>query len=199
MNKNKLSTKDVESKLNSFNYNGLEKPKINKGERGQMLELALGIPNSSDLQDLIDGELKTFTVGETIAVTQIKHCLSEIIDDSVSYEDSKVGKKLSQAIYVGFDRDNNFKKATIFNKKKFPVHYKHLEADFEYISKRIRELFDCKEQLRTLNGPNKLLQIRTKASKNKNGFYQPLLYKGHQLKDKYMAFYLRANFGKSII
>jgi hypothetical protein len=43
------------------------------------------------------------------------------------------------------------------------------------------------------------LQIRTKASKNKNGFYQPLLYKGHQLKDKYMAFYLRANFGKSII
>jgi DNA mismatch repair protein MutH len=194
----KLSTKDVESKLNSFNYNQLEKPKINKGERGQMLELALGIPNSSDLQDLIDGELKTFTVGETIAVTQIKHCLSEIIDGGVSYEDSKVGKKLSQAIYVGFDRDNNFKKATTFNKKKFPVHYKHLEADFEYISKRIRELFDCKEQLRTLNGPNKLLQIRTKASKSKNGFYQPLLYKGHQLKDKYMAFYLRANFGKSI-
>ena len=38
-------------------------PGRNKGERGQALELILGIPNSSALTDLEDGELKTFTVG----------------------------------------------------------------------------------------------------------------------------------------
>ena len=33
-----------------------------------------------------DGEIKTFTVGESIAATQLKHCLSEIIEDKVSYD-----------------------------------------------------------------------------------------------------------------
>ena len=98
MNISKLSTKDVERKLNSFDYKKLEKPGKNKGDRGQLLENALGIKNSSDLVDLIDGELKTFTVGESIAVTQIKHCLDEIIESSVSYKNSKIGKKLTQTI-----------------------------------------------------------------------------------------------------
>jgi len=46
--------------------------------------------------------------------------------------------------------------------------------------------FKDKDELHTINGPNKLLQIRTKASKVK-GSYTPLIFRGHQLKNKYMA------------
>ena len=194
----KLSTKEIEEKLNGFDYKLLDKPGKNKGDRGQLLETALGIKMSSDLNDLVDGELKTFTVGESIAITQIKHCLNEIIFNSVSYEDSKVGKKLKQIIYIGFDRENNFKGALTVNKANSPSHYNKLEEDFNYISEEIRSIFKKKGELHTINGPNKVLQIRTKASKI-NGIYTPLIFNGHQLKDKYMAFYLRASFGKSIV
>jgi len=194
----KLSTKEIEEKLNGFDYKLLDKPGKNKGDRGQLLETALGIKMSSDLNDLVDGELKTFTVGESIAITQIKHCLNEIIFNSVSYEDSKVGKKLKQIIYIGFDRENNFKGALTVNKVNSPSHYNKLEEDFNYISEEIRSIFKKKGELHTINGPNKVLQIRTKASKI-NGIYTPLIFNGHQLKDKYMAFYLRASFGKSIV
>ena len=55
-------------------------------------------------------------------------------------------------------------------------------------------------ELFTINGPNKLLQIRTKASKNpKTGLYAPLMFKGKMLKNKNMAFYMCANFGKSLL
>ena len=39
--------------------------------RDRLLELALGIANSSKLTDCVDGELKSFTQGESIAVIQL--------------------------------------------------------------------------------------------------------------------------------
>jgi len=103
----KLTTCQVYGKLKVTDFSVFEKPGKNKGARGQLLETVLGVPNSSDLKDLEDGEIKTFTVGESIAATQLKHCLSEIIEDSVSFDDSKVGQKLKQTLYVGFTRDND--------------------------------------------------------------------------------------------
>ncbi len=70
-------------KLKVTDFCGFGKPKKNKGARGQLIELALGIPNNNKLIDLDDGELKTFTVGESISVTSLKHCLSDIIDRTV--------------------------------------------------------------------------------------------------------------------
>ena len=69
----KLSTIQAVAKIKVTDFRGFGKPKKNKGSRGQLIELALGIPNSSKLTDLVDGELKTFTVGESIAVTSLKH------------------------------------------------------------------------------------------------------------------------------
>ena len=103
-----LTTLQTVAKLKVTDFSGFDKPAKNKGARGQLIELALGIPNSSKLTDLVDGELKTFTVGESIAVTQLNHCLAEIIEDSVSFADSKVGAKLKQTIYVGFTRTNEY-------------------------------------------------------------------------------------------
>lgn len=193
----KLTTNQVYGKLKVIDFSEFDKPGKNKGARGQLLELVLGIPNSSDLKDLADGEIKTFTVGESIAATQLKHCLSEIIEDSVSFDDSKVGQKLKQTLYVGFTRENDYVGCEILNEETHPQHYRELREDYGYICDRICRSFNEEIKLNTITGPNGLLQIRTKASKT-NGFYVPLRFAGVTLKDKGMAFYLCGRFGKKL-
>ena len=194
-----LTTLQTVAKLKVTDFSGFNKPAKNKGARGQLIELALGIPNSSKLTDLVDGELKTFTVGESIAVTQLNHCLAEIIEDSVSFADSKVGAKLKQTIYVGFTRTNEYVGTEVLNEETHAEHYYQLREDYDYISAEIRVAFDEGKELSTVTGPNGLLQIRTKASKSKAGNYTPLMFAGQQLKDKGMAFYLCGQFGKTFV
>lgn len=189
----KLTVKQIEEKLQDFNFDSFEKPGRNKGERGLLIEQYLGIENSSSLKDLIDGELKTFTVGESIAVTQLLHCLKEIIDNRVDFDKSKVGNKLEKTIYVGFTRTNEYVGYTILETNK------QIAEDYEYICFKIKLAYAEGKELNTITGPNQLLQIRTKASKNSNGQYKPMCYNGIQLKDKGMAFYLTSNFGKTIL
>jgi hypothetical protein len=193
----KLTTLQVFAKLNVTDFSAFDKPALNKGARGQLLETALGVPNSSDLKDLEDGEIKTFTVGESIAATQLKHCLSEIIEDSVSFDESKVGQKLKQTVYVGFTRENDYVGSAVLNEETHPEHYQELREDYEFICNSIRTLFDAGKELSTITGPNGLLQIRTKASKT-NGRYVPLTFAGVTLKDKGMAFYLCGQFGRNL-
>ena len=193
-----LNTLQVAAQLKVTNFAAFAKPGKNKGSRGQLIETALGIPNSSNLKDLVDGELKTFTVGESIAVTQLKHCLSEILEDGVSFADSKVGEKLSQTIYVGFTRSNDYVGTEVLNPETHPEHYQELAEDYQFICDAIRAKFNAGEQLSTITGPNGLLQIRTKASKT-NGAYVPLTFAGCTLKDKGMAFYLCGKFGKEVL
>jgi DNA mismatch repair protein MutH len=193
-----LTTQQVAAKLKVTDFSAFTKPGKNKGSRGQLIETALGIPNSSSLKDLDDGELKTFTVGESIAVTQLKHCLSEIIEDGVSFEESKVGEKLSQTIYVGFTRDNGYVGSKVLNSKTYPKHYQELAEDYNFTCAAIRTAFDSGRELNTVTGPNGLLQIRTKASKT-SGRYVPLTFAGRRLKDKGMAFYLCGKFGKEVV
>ena len=195
----KLTTNQVYAKLKTTDFSAFEKPGTNKGGRGQLLETALGVANSSNLTDLEDGEIKTFTVGQTIAVTQVKHCLPDIIDGTVEFEDSKVGQKLAQTIYVGFTRNNDYVGTELLNEEVDPQHYQELAEDYGYIAAQIKAAYATGSELHTITGPNKLLQIRTKASKNKHGEYTPLCYNGVELKDKYMAFYLLADFGKKVI
>jgi len=194
----KLTTLQVAAKLKTTDFSGFDKPATNKGSRGQLLELALGVPNSSNLTDLADGEIKTFTVGESIAVTLLNHCLTEIIEESVSFSESKVGQKMKQTIYVGFTRSNDYVGTEILNEQTHQAHYQQLEEDYNFICDTIRNAFEVGEQLSTVTGPNKVLQIRTKASKIK-GKYTPLTFAGHQLKDKGMAFYVTGRFGKEIL
>ncbi len=195
----KLTTNQVAAKLKVTDFAAFEKPGKNKGARGQLLENALGIDNSSALKDLVDGELKSFTQGESIAVTQLKHCLSEIIEESVSFDDSKVGQKLKQTVYVGFTRSNEYLGTAVLNEETDPKHYQQLREDFDYICQKIRYAWNTEVELNTITGPNGLLQIRTKASKTKSGYYVPLRFAGVTLKDKGMAFYLCSQFGKTIV
>ena len=207
----KLTTNQVYGKLKVTDFSVFAKPGKNKGARGQLLETVLGVPNSSDLKDLEDGEIKTFTVGESIAATQLKHCLSEIIEDSISFDESKVGQKLKQTVYVAFSRNNDYVGTEILNEETHPEHYQELREDYEFICEQIRTAFERGVELdqlgfvnrrgkasHTITGPNKLLQIRTKASKTKRNDYTPLTFADVTFNNKGMAFYLCGQFGRNL-
>ena len=193
-----LTALQVYGKLKVTDFTQFKKPGKNKGSRGQFLETVLGIPNTSNLKDLVDGELKSFTVGQTIAATQLKHCLSEIIEDSVSFDESKVGQKLKQTVYVGFSRSNDYIGTEMLNEEMHPEHYQELREDYDYICNEIRRAYATKTELNTITGPNGLLQIRTKASKTKAGTYVPMKFEDVTLKNKGMAFYLCGQFGRNL-
>ena len=189
---------EAESKLNSIDKNQAPIPGRNKGGRGLWVEEQLGMKQSSQLNDFEDGELKAFKEGQTIAVTMVQHCLNEILDKSVSYSESNVGKKLYNVLFVKFAKTGEFVKSLVSNSQIHrELHYK-LSEDYNYICAEIRRRYDNNEELTTINGKHKLLQIRTKASKTKLGNYVPLEYNGRRLKDKAMAFYLTRTFEQSI-
>ena len=193
-----LTLSEVQFNLTKVDFTTLPKPRKNKGVRGQLLELALGIPNSSKLTDMVDGELKSFTKGESIAVTQLKHTLPQIFNKT-PFSQTKIGIKLQQTLYVGFDRQNNFLGTTTLTPDTAPEHYELLQNDFHFIANRIRESFYNKSELHTINGINGLLQIRTKDSKDRNGNYHPIYWKGQKMTNKGFAFYLTGKYAKSII
>ena len=77
---------------------------------------------------------------------------------------------------------------------------KKLKEDYDYISEKIKIAYENKKKLSTITGPNNILQIRTKASKNiKTNSYPKLIYNGFELKDKYMAFYICSSYGKTLM
>ena len=61
-----LTLKETLQRLQTTDFEALPKPRKNKGVLGQLLELALGIPNSSKLTDLVDGELKSLLKGNQL-------------------------------------------------------------------------------------------------------------------------------------
>ena len=194
-----LTLNEVKENLTKVDFTKLPKPKkTNKGKRGQLLELALGIANTSKLTDCVDGELKSFTQGESIAVTQLKHILPQIFANIPIYR-TKLGIKTQQTLFVGFDRDNNFIGSTTLTPESDPKHFEQLEQDFHDICDAILDAYYDKKELHTVTGRNGLLQIRTKDSKDKKGNYHPIKWKGYTLKDKGMAFYLTAKFGKELM
>ena len=193
-----LTLNEVKENLTKVDFSKLPKPKkTNKGKRGQLLELALGIANTSKLTDCVDGELKSFTQGESIAVTQLKHILPQIFENIPIYR-TKLGIKTQQTLFVGFDRDNNFIGSTTLTPESDPKHFEQLEEDFHDICDAILTAYYDKKELHTVTGRNGLLQIRTKDSKYK-GKYHPIIWKGQQLSDKGFAFYLTGKFGRELL
>ena len=193
-----LTLNEVKENLTKVDFTKLPKPKkTNKGKRGQLLELALGIANTSKLTDCVDGELKSFTQGESIAVTQLKHILPQIFANIPIYR-TKLGIKTQQTLFVGFDRDNNFIGSTTLTPESDPKHFEQLEEDFHDICDAILTAYYDKKELHTVTGRNGLLQIRTKDSKYK-GKYPPIIWKGQQLSDKGFAFYLTGKFGRELL
>ena len=184
-----LTLTETEKRLQTTDFEALPKPRKNKGVRGQLLELALGIPNSSKLTDLVDGELKSFTKGESVAVTQLRHTLPEIFNNT-PFNKSKLGIKISRTLYVAFDRQNNFLGTATHTEPN-----KLIEEDYNDICDYIRNA----KTLHTFTGNNGILQIRTKDSKDRNGNYHPIKWEGQELSNKGFAFYLTGRYAKTIV
>ena len=189
---------EAEVKLNNIDKDKAPIPARNKGGRGLWIEEQLGMKQSSQLNDFDDGELKAFKEGQTIAVTMLQHCLNEIIDSRVAYNNSNVGKKLNNVLFVKFAKSGKFVKSLVSNLQTHQELHIKLREDYEFICNEIRRRYDNNEELSTINGKHNLLQIRTKASKTKLGKYVPLEYNGRRLKDKAMAFYLTTTFEQNI-
>ena len=188
-----LTLSQVKTNLTNVDFSKLPKPGKNKGDRGQLLELALGIPNSSRLTDLVDGELKSYTKGESIAVTQLRHTLPEVMNNT-PFNKSKLGIKISRTLYVAFDRQNNFLGTATHTEPN-----KLIEGDYQYICEIIRHKIGMGQPLTTITGLNKVLQIRTKDSKDRNGNYHPIKWEGQELSNKGFAFYLTGRYAKTIV
>lgn len=200
MSKNpKMHLHEVTELLEKLDISKLEKSKKDKGKRGKKLENILGIPNGTSLTDLEDGELKSYTISETIAVTQLGHCLEDIIDNNIDFKDTKLYKKMERVIYIAYLKDGTYKNWKVVVLKEDDENFKKLKEDYEYISEKIKLAYENKNMLTTITGPNNILQIRTKASKNKTNSYSKLIYNGCVLKDKYMAFYICASYGKTLM
>tara|TARA_B110000483_G_scaffold51156_1_gene63583 strand:- start:225 stop:824 length:600 start_codon:yes stop_codon:yes gene_type:complete len=195
----KLTVNEVKVLLEKIDCSLLKKPEKDKGKRGKILENELGIPNGTSLTDLEDGEIKSYTIGETIAVTQLHHCLKDIIDNNIEFENTKIYKKMECVIYIGYNRNGNYINWKVVDLKDNNEYCKKLKEDYEYITEKIKIAYENKKMLTTITGPNNILQIRTKASKNiKTNSYPKLIYNGCELKDKYMAFYICASYGKAL-
>ena len=184
-----LTLRETENKIKTTDFDNLPNPRKNKGVRGQLLELALGIPNSSKLTDLVDGELKSFTKGESVAVTQLRHTLTEVFNNT-PFNQSKLGIKISRTLYVAFDRQNKFL-GTATHTKTNPL----IEEDYNDICDYIRPA----TTLKTFTGRNGILQIRTKDSKDRNGNYHPIKWEGKEISNKGFAFYLTGRYAKTIV
>lgn len=173
---------------------------INKGSDGQKIMSAIGLKNDSRPLDFFDGDLKTNKhingkPAETLWISQLQNNLPEF-QKGLVFKNSWIYRKIKQFIYLPIDKTNDhiIGNPKIVSENLFPELYKKLEVDFNFISLEIQNCILNKEILHTINGPNKFLQIRTKAGKNKYGKYTPMKIDGFEIKDKYMAFYFKKEF-----
>ncbi len=186
-------------------------PGINKGGLGQLLERVLSIPHSIDIHDLRDGELKTHkssSVGlplETVAVTQLRGCLDDLID-KVHFRDSRVGRKINRTIFVPVFREPT---VVVHEWRYLPPVFvdlddtmwhsvrAKLEDDFEAIADdTLYNLAHNDGDLHGTTSTGRYLQIRTKDSQP----YSPILSSrlGRQVSNKNYAFYLTKEFIRAI-
>ena len=144
----------------------------NKGKTGLLLERLLGIPTSGECWDCEDGEIKafpqvkagarsrtalpgTYAPKETVAVTMCTNPQKEL---AKSWQDSRVRKKLSCVLFVGYIRweDNVlWNDSALFDENH--EMFQQLEADYIAIQEYYRE------NQKTSSKIGKLLQVRTKG------------------------------------
>jgi len=185
---------------------------INKGRSGQLLELALGLNNSSRKLDFEDGELKTNKCNskgkplETMYITQI----SRIIDDLLKRKDfynTRLYHKIKNLLYVPISKEGepkewmflpfthiNLEKDEFINldRDEFQNLKTQLEKDYYTICSKLKEHIENSEDgfIHTSNG--EFIQIRSKDSKPYHPIYSEIY--NNEVSNKNHAFYFRRQF-----
>ncbi|PTV97849.1 DNA mismatch repair protein MutH [Halanaerobium saccharolyticum] len=185
--------------------------RINKGLTGQLLELQLGLENSSRNLDFEDGELKSNKVDidgkplETMYIKQISSMIDDLLSEKNFFE-TKLYKKINNILHVPVYKGSRKNKV---NRKEWrllpyihiklsehPQLKKQLEEDYYNICKLMKKQLDKSQNsyLHTCNG--KYIQIRTKDSKPYNAIYSNVY--NRIVSDKNRAFYFKKEFIKKI-
>ena len=187
----------------------------NKGKVGQLVEKFLGISPGNRNLDFVDGELKTFkckakckvnfievdgteeeesciSPKETLAITQIS--TNNIADYlSLDFEETGLYKKIQRILFVPVNKEAREEEWYIPSVKLVATtqeYRKKIKEDFEYIISEIKRM----DKIKTITGPNKYLQIRSKDSQP----YKPIFFNGKQLSNKNYAFYFKKEFIQEI-
>lgn len=187
----------------------------NKGKVGQLVEKFLGISPGNRNLDFVDGELKTFkckakckvnfievdgteeeesciSPKETLAITQIS--TNNIADYlSLDFEETGLYKKIQRILFVPVNKEAREEEWYIPSVKLVATTQEYgdeLKEDFEYIISEIKKM----GKIKTITGPNKYLQIRSKDSQP----YKPIFFNGKQLSNKNYAFYFKKEFIQEI-
>jgi hypothetical protein len=176
--------------LNNSTDSFESKNKKHKGEYGHHIEDMMGVKHSSKILDASDGEVKTFSNNQTIAISQID-LINTINNEFIN---SKVYKKIENTLYF-CRQTKQYKVIKLQDNEKL---FLNLQEQYENIKSVLIEDIQNSNMFRTTNGINKrkkignsdLLQIRTKDS----GKYTPIVYEGKQFTNKRMAWYLTKNF-----
>ena len=180
--------------------------KTDKGLVGKLLELKIGLPNSSAKLDLSDGELKTNKCDptgkplETIFISQISQQFDEIIAGK-PFEESYLWEKIRNLLYVPVckqgSQSNWFFLPPIvvrLESRDFQNIRNQLRSDFSKIIEQLTKHIENSGIIHTSNGF--YIQVRSKDSKP----YHPIFSETYQknISNKNHAFYFRKNFAKVI-
>ena len=150
-----------------------------KGIRGWALEELVGVKKTSDLKDLLDGELKTAETGGHLNLTSLAHTLPEVFD-TTPFEQTKFYQKIRKSIYCFFDKKTgSFDSIRAIDLAKLPTLKADIKEDYLAICAYIK---DCHETGKELSGrfrtPNNLLFLGTSG-------YGDITFEGRTLSPKY--------------
>lgn len=176
---------------------------INKGKTGQLLEIALGLKNTSNKLDFEDGELKTNKCDrfgnpkETMFITQILSIIDELLSMKNFY-DTRLYEKIDNLLYVPISKDGSPEKWFFLpythvnlNDNKYVDLKIQLECDYYSICKQLKNHIENGDgSIHTSNG--KFIQIRSKDSMPYNSIHSNLYDK--YVSNKNHAFYFKKEF-----
>ena len=150
-----------------------------KGVRGWALEELLGVKKTSDINDLLNGELKTARRGGHLNLTSLAHTLPEVFA-ATPFEKTKFYQKIRKSIYCFFDKKTkSYDCIRAIDLSKMHTLRKDLEEDYLAMCAYIK---DCHENGKQLSGrfrtPNNLLFLGTSG-------YGDITFEGKTLSHKY--------------
>jgi DNA mismatch repair protein MutH len=191
--------------------NGKTFDSINKGGPGQMVELMLGMENSSRHIDFIDGELKSSGMKiddddkiiprETLAVTNISSRIDTMLSVP-SFRNSFLHEKIKNTLLVPVIQPEKADRASWYLGTPHHVRvvpgsaaFLALEKDFRLICKKLLDEIRAGGRVRTTSGH--YLQIRTKDSKPYHPIYSDKF--SRYVSEKNYAFYLQKPFIEDVL
>lgn len=180
----------------------------NKGKSGQLLEIALGLSNSSTTLDFENGELKTNKCDrygnpkETMFITQILSIIDDLLAQRNFYE-THLYQKINNLLYVPISKDGSpaewfFLPYIHVNLEsdRFSELREQLETDYYNICRQLQQHIETSSDGFIHTSSGDYIQIRSKDSIPYHPIYSNTY--GKNVSNKNHAFYFKKEFMRYI-